>query len=137
MSSSSKPGVGHGGRDGLDGQGHRVDHQLAAEARHADAGHRHPVLELVGARPSAGPSGSGPAPRARRAARPGGSSDGLEQRQPDVLGLLEDRPAPACRRAPASGSQPTMFVVSRTRGSSSIATTATEYGTGKSADHCW
>ena len=35
------------------------------------------------------------------------------------------------------GSVPTMLVVSRTRGSSSIATIATTYGTGRLGSHCW
>ena len=37
----------------------------------------------------------------------------------------------------ASGSQPTMFVVRRTRVSSSIATIATTYGGGRFGSHCW
>ena len=47
------------------------------------------------------------------------------------------RRAPACPRAHPRASHPTMLVVTRIRGSSSMATTATEYGAGISGDHCW
>ena len=122
-------GVGNGGADGLDGQRQRRDHQLAPDLRHADARNGDLVFEL------------------RRLCHRANRSDPVEfgalvwklsirligwfeERHPYVVDGLEGNTHAAYRRATHSGAQPTIFVVSRIRGSSSIATTATTNGAG-------
>ena len=99
MSANVEPGVGDRRADASTPSDSGVDHELAAERGHADAGDRDLVLELLQAVPSAH------RPDARAAivslvgqpARPSGSPVGVEQRQPDVARPARTGPAPASR----------------------------------------
>ena len=87
MSSPRQPGVGDRGLGGFDRQHHRVGHEAATDPREPDAGDRDLVLELVARlRHRAGVVDR----RVRRRERPLLALTGrLEQRDPDVLGVLE------------------------------------------------
>ena len=99
MSAHGEPGVGDGREAGVEVSvsGARISRRPIV--RHADAGDRDPVLELVGAAPSgARRPRAAPARRRGAAASASTSAAGREQREPHVVVLLE----PHLRRAARS-----------------------------------
>ena len=116
-----QPGVGHSLQAGIDGQA-RGDRPSAAgraptaRPRTARRGARTDRHSPVGA--EGGGRGSATGLSARAIARR------LEQREPDVVVVLEPDGHLACPMATSAGSLPTIMVVSRTVGSSARATTA-------------
>ena len=133
MSDGSSPASAIACEAAVDRQRDRVDHQPAADLRHADAGDGDVVLELLRAlrhRPRHArrlvDGGERDPCRSRRWARTAGSTRRRRARS---------APAPSCPTCTSPGSQPTMLVVRRTRSSSSMATIAITYGGGKLGSH--
>ena len=109
-----QPGVGDRRQAGVDGQRERVDHQPPAEGGAADAAEDGPVLEALVAERRAGERPH----RLRRPGRPGRPSPSARRAAATRPPAAGTGPRPPGRSRPRSGSQPTMFVVRWTRGSS-------------------
>ena len=85
-----EPGVRDRGQAGVDGQPQRVDHQPAPHARLPDPSQHDPFLKLRGRSPGAGGADVTVGRDGEGLVRPLGV--GLEQRDVDVAGLLEQHP---------------------------------------------
>ena len=92
------------------------------------------VLELLGGEHRPDMLAEVRGARSRRRAAGAGvlSAAGREHRQPDVFDVARRSTSTVCPSFSSSGSQSTMLVVNRTRGSSTMATWATTYGGGRS-----
>ena len=130
---ASSPASATAARQASTASDERVDHEAPAERGPADAAEDGPVLEALVA---SGARGVGP----HRFGDPVDRVDAprqLEERAARRPLAARSGPRPPARCATSSGSQPTMFVVRWTRGSSASATLAMTYGGSKSGSQRW